>query len=265
MLRIIFILALFFPLAGNAQSMVSELIQSYSLKTSEENITAKIDQHIAQLEKQRLKANSEIDFLEYAFEQTHRKFLKSYIPYSQFNEVMETGRFDCLSATALFSIIFDRLAIHYQINETNYHIFLIVNTMKGDVLIETTDRFNGFVYQTEKIQARIEGYRKNEIATLNKNFYEYQANIFQEVSTTRLVGLLYFNQAVRLYNDRDLLACSKKLDEAIARHENPRTDELAVILIHSIRASNLSHEEKSAITTRYQKYIQKAHPVLASR
>lgn len=264
MLRIIFILALFFPLAGNGQSMVSELIQSYSLKTSEESITAKIDQHIAQLEKQRLK-KSEIEFLEFAFEQTHRKFLKSYIPYSQFNEVMETGRFDCLSATALFSIVFDRLAIEYQINETNYHIFLLVNTMEGDVLIETTDRFNGFVYQTEKIQARMETYRKNEIAAFNKNFYEYQANIFQEVSPTHLVGLLYFNQAVRLYNERDLLACSKKLDDAIARYENPRTDELAVILIHSIRASNLSQEEKSAITTRYQKYIQKARPVLASR
>lgn len=263
--RIFFILALMVPLAGNGQSILSGLMSSNAVTSSQEQIAAKVDRHVADLTKAKSKFDSEREFLEYVFQFTHRKMLKTYVAYTQFNELVETGKFDCLSATALFSVIFDRLNIDYQIQETNYHIFLLAETQNGKVLLETTDRLNGFVAHPEKIEQRIQAYRQNQLATENKNFYEYQADIFQPVSADRLVGLLYFNQAVRLYNQRDFIECGNKLDEAIARYETPRTDELAVILVHSINASNLAPAEKSKITTRYQKYVQKARPVLASR
>lgn len=265
MIRIFILLTLIVPLAGNGQSILSELINTNDVATSQAQIVAKVDRHVADLAKAKTKFDSDREFLAYVFQHTHRKMLKHYVAYTQFNELIETGKFDCLSATALFSVIFDRLQVAYQIQETNYHIFLLVETHEGKVLLETTDRLNGFVSNSEKIEQRIQTYRQNQIASENKNYYEYQANIFKEVSADRLVGLLYFNQAVRLYNQREFVACGKKLDEAIARYETPRTDELAVILVHSINASALPAEEKSRIVARYQKYVQKVRPVLASR
>jgi hypothetical protein len=265
MKRIVLCLLILMPFGTQAQYDLSGLINSSEFQTSEKAIQAKVDFHISDLS-QRKAGKSEMKFLEQVFSQTHRKLLKSYVPYTQFNELIETGRYDCLSATALFDVILDRLGFEHKIIETNYHIFLIVETAEGQVLLETTDRFNGFVSSPQKIASRIESYRQNRLTvSSDQKYYTFQVNIYQEVSPKKLVGLLYFNQAVRSYNNQQWIDCGEKLDNAIALYETTRAAELAVILVHSVNASSLSFETKQLIAARYQKYLDAVKPVLASR
>ena len=256
---------LLMALAGQSQSQLSDLIQSDGFTTSSTQIHTRLEKHLKDLKSRKEKFETDAAYLADVFDYTHRKLLRTYVPYSQFNELMERGRYDCLSATALFSVLFSELGFHYQIIETNYHIFMMVNTTQGPVLLETTDRFNGLVKGEDRITSRIEGYQQNQLLSSNKNFYTYQANIYQQVSADNLIGLLYFNQAVRHYNNQQLELCSEKLDAAMARYTNPRAEELAVILFHSVQASNLSAEVKSRMRDRYQKYLQSIRPVLAAR
>lgn len=181
------------------------------------------------------------------FTRTQKEFLHRYRQYANMDELAE-GEFDCLTATSLFAEILERAGFKYRIMETNYHIFLLVATSKGEVLIETTDRFQGFVTAPGTIARRIDEYRKEQPKeTGSKKNYEYSFNLYQEISNQQLAGLLYFNQAVAAYNDSNWLLCSERIIAAERHCDSPRIAALASVLLCTVSVSNLPEDEKRAV------------------
>ena len=172
------------------------------------------------------------------FRKVHATYLKKYEAYSGFTDLMETGAYDCLTATMLFSQIFSELHYEYTIIETNYHIFIQVKTVDGLVLLESTDRANGFVTDPSAMAKRIAGYRQlsPEPKHTSQVGYHYQCKLYQEVEAENLTGLLYFNQAVKAYNKEDWLACTKALSESFSNYPTDRALELEEILVLTLVA-----------------------------
>lgn len=162
-------------------------------------------------------------------------YLKNYEAQADFSSLLETGSYDCLTATALFSHVLSELKYDYRILETNYHIFLLVQSGEGEVLLETTDRVSGLLVDPGTIAKRIETYR-NLVASagIDKESYQYRCAIFREVTPDQLTGLLLFNQAVKAYNEGDWLTSAKRLEASAATHATERTDELGTILIQTL-------------------------------
>jgi hypothetical protein len=192
------------------------------------------------------KTTSDEKLLRKIFCRTHRIFLKHYVAYSDFENVFTSGQYDCLTATALFSEVLSELNFSYDIIETNYHIFLIVHTEQGDVLIETTDRYEGFVKGEEQIAKREEAYRKNDLsAEHSKKFqYHYSFNLYQKITGEKLAGLLYFNQAVKAFNQHNWLLSARMLEKAQELYPSPRCEELGTILILTVMESPLEEKIK---------------------
>ena len=183
---------------------------------------------------QELKCNkptSDITLLKKVFHRTQKVFLNKYASYADFSEIFNSGRYDCLTATSLFSVVLDELNFGYSIIETNYHIFLLVKTSKGEVLLETTDRFNGFVRNEKEIRQRIGGYRQGVTVgnTDNQNIYHYSCDLYREVNPSQLPGLLYYNQAVKAYNAGRLEKCGELLTRAKSIYDTPRINEFGSI------------------------------------
>src|SRR5690349_20425970 len=88
------------------------------------------------------------------FKKTQKEFLHRYDAMADMDE-LATGDFNCLTATSLFAEILTRAGFSFKIIETNYHIFLLTSTSSGEVLIETTDRFSGFITSPEEINQRM--------------------------------------------------------------------------------------------------------------
>jgi hypothetical protein len=111
-------------------------------------------------------------------------------PIKNFCELHSIG---CIAA--LFSHVLERLNFRYEIIETNYHIFLIVQTSRGEVLLETTDRWGGFVTDKDAIAKRTGDYRSNQLVSNDSDKkYQYSFKLYQAISPEKLTGLLYFNQ-----------------------------------------------------------------------
>jgi hypothetical protein len=257
------------PFLGNAQSieLLPELLASYPT-TQPQDITTKLTSFVTSLQDKRSK-HSEQDFLKLIFRESHRKFFKNYKPYTQFSEIFERGNYDCLSATSFLTLILEEFNFEFKIIETNYHIFLSVETNEGPVLLESTDRFGGIVKDPKQIDQRIATYRANTL-TVNpsesgKVHYRYNLNLYQLVKPEQLPGLLYFNQAVIAFNDKNLIECATKLNTASKIYESPRTCELAMLLIRSIVDSNMGEDEKTELVKPFVKYLQSKNSVLASR
>lgn len=214
-----------------------------------------------------IRANSEVELVRSVFKQAHKTFLKTYKQYSGFDELFETGTYDCLTATSLLSVLYQELGFSYELIETNYHIFLLVKTNQGEVLIESTDRYQGVVDDSGEMARRISMYRKNQIAIgqqENMEYHQFNLNLFQVVQPMQLAGLLYFNQAVVAYNSSNLSDCAVKLDRARKIYESPRTWEFAEILVETVIESSLGEEEKKNLIRPFLKYTRYSQ-VMASR
>lgn len=209
---------------------------------------------------------SEIQLLRKTFRKVHATFLKQYVAYSDVDRIFSSGQYDCLTATALFSYVLDHLNYSYEIIETNYHIFLVVYTAKGKILLETTDRFGGFVMDEAVISERMRSYQENQIPASSpaKFYYQYSFELNRKISSEKLVGLVYYNQAVRAFNQHDWITSSLLLERANALYASPRCEEFGPILIQSVLESSLTEELKTRCLVRLRNFWTKKSEIIAS-
>lgn len=267
MKRSIALLAFLIPLFAGAQS---SLLNELMATSCSGDVTA-ASENIREFEddlKNRKRGTSDFTFLKAIFTKTQQKFLKHYSQYTDLHEIFSTGKYDCLTATGLFSVLLSDLGFQYRIIETNYHIFLLVQTEKGEVLLETTDRFNGFVAGKDDIENRLGSYKKNLLtadAGAGKVYHTYHFSLYQDVHPNQLTGLLFYNQAVKAFNNKELLTSAELLNKSRALYDSPRVAELAVMITESVLDSNLSEDTKLLILKRYKNYWEQRSRLMAIR
>ncbi len=210
----------------------SDLLVRY-LETdgSDQNESAgeKIESLIAKLEAKGSKNDRQ--FLRNVFTTTHRQLLKDYRQYAGFGEIFDRGQYDCLTATALYSLILTRFGYKHTVVETNYHIFLLVETVDGQILMESTDPVEGFEYQAERIKLRMNSYSSSQNQG-NQN--PDRPHVFGEVSPEQLTGLLYYNQSVKALNNYQWEKANRLLSLAKRFYYSPRISEMEEVLYRSI-------------------------------
>ena len=200
------------------------------------------------------------------FRKIHSHFLKRYEALSDFDQLFTKGKYDCLTATALFSYALDEMGYDFKLVETNYHIFIMVKTKEGMVLLETTDRLGGFITDPTTIKERTGEYSKNWLASTKKNRiqYDYTFKLYQEVSPSRLAGLLMYNQAVKSYNLGDLQNCALLLGQAYELYASVRCEELGDILTQTLMQRNVTEEVRASCMAHLKSILMRREGTLAS-
>lgn len=149
---------------------------------------------------------TDAQFLEKVFYTVHRKKLGWYQNYVSFSEIFESKRYDCLTGTALYSLILDHFQIEHKLYEFDYHVLLIAKTDEGSFLFEATDPINGFVTDQQEIARRIAVYAVG--ADPNRKLkpignaldYTHSSHINNQISFSDLAGLQYYNLAIEAFN-----------------------------------------------------------------
>lgn len=205
------------------------------------------------------------DFLRFLFFKTHQKFMRHFAEYASFSETLSKGKYNCLTGTALYALLLDHFDIHYQIVETNYHIFLLVTTGEGKFLFEATDPQRGFVADAGEIEKRISQYRQNRLPEVisDKKYYRYNFNLYNEVSLDEMAGLLYYNRSVKAYNDHDLPFSIELLGNAQELYNSPRVTEFSTILLLTVIEGKLDKSTKADYLKDIQAIRRKQLPILA--
>ena len=228
------------------------------LQNKLENLVAKVN---------RTSGSNEIGRLRNLVDLTHRKMLRSYSTYPTLKEIA-AGKYDCLTATVFFSAVLEASGFRFSIIETNYHIFLMVHTTQGDVLLETTDRYRGVETDALQIEKRIGSYRHLLTASTapSQEVYQYTFDLYRQVHPAQLKGLLIFNEAVRAYNERNVALCGEKLLEASRIYHTPRIPELAAIVLQTLPFSKeMKDTDKDQLRTALMPLAGQAVLPIASR
>lgn len=215
---------------------------------SEDNRSAAIESFqgfVSKLEKKQTGLR-EKEFLQLVFTKTHQAYLKHYVAYASVDNLFTDGSYHCLTGTVLYSLILTELGIDHEVIETNYHIFLIAQTTEGEVLIETTDPASGFVDSPLEIEQRISSYKLQNLEASNAklSYYKFNTAIFNRVDLSEMKGLLYYNNAVDLFNQKKLKESVHFLVKANQYYSSSRIDEFSQILLLTLQQSSLEYAQK---------------------
>lgn len=261
-LTVIVFLIVATPVAANAAEPrpVSEVLERFLAALPEnQGYAAEIDDFVAKLDRKKRHFKTDQQFLQYIFAQVHQTHLKRFQPFAKLGDLFETGTYNCLTATILFSSLLDHYHIDHEVVETNYHIFILAHTSEGDVLIESTDARAGFVTSPEEIQERIAIYKKNSLHAPAEDlaYYRFSFSLFNHVSQNELVGLLYYNLSVEAFNQNRIREAVNYLSKAGERYVSPRIEAFSEILLVAVHESKLDNAEKHTLkkslqTTRYK-------------
>ncbi|MGE0587219.1 MAG: hypothetical protein AB7O48_01490 [Cyclobacteriaceae bacterium] len=235
---------------AQGEGQFTSYLQTSSLK-NEQFAQEKLGSLIAKLDEKERKSDRQ--FLRNVFNLTHRQVLKQYDQYATFGELFESGRYDCLTATALYSVVLTELGYTHTVIETNYHIFLLINSDEGQILMESTDPIGGFEFNQERITNRIAQYKKDaEVVLANQAASGYL--LFNEVSMNELTGLLYYNQCVKAFNNQQWMEAIKNLDLARKYYHSERIQEMEVLLMDVVATAELENAKESdeVSTSRFQ-------------
>ena len=194
-----------------------------------DSASSKFNKLRKKLEKDFSKFDKSEKFLKMIFYRSQLHLLYDYNQYASVEELIESGKFDCVSGSLLIASFLDFYGFDFKIIETSYHVFLLVDLGKRQILLESTDSFNGFISDKEEIALYLEEFKS---AARNNTFYLnpdqkvinslLKPSIYRTIDLQKLKGLEHFNKAIYYNNQKDLKKALEEAKKAESFYESDR-------------------------------------------
>lgn len=163
-----------------------------------------ISQFITEISEKVEKISDEGKKIKFLTAEVPKRFLKTYVSVTHFSTIFETGEYNCVSATALYALILDKLSIPYIIKETPNHVYLVAYPSSSGILIESTMPKNGYYMpKSKEVESIVELLMFNDLITEDEIKQNGHLSIFSKyfysdkvISLRELTGLQYFNEAL---------------------------------------------------------------------
>lgn len=161
--------------------------------------------------------------LKFIFDHVQTTFLKQYDLESGFSELFNSGHYNCLTATILYSLLLDDCGIKYSIKFMPGHVYLMVyDTDDAPYIYETTDPIGGFIELDKTVQDKaLQGLRVAQyINAGNKQgdkSNEFLDNYFVKLNNTEkkgLIGYQYVNMGVAFLTKQNYLDAYYSIEKA---------------------------------------------------
>lgn len=194
-------------------------------------------QLIADLDKKFDRKGTHLNVLRNIFEKSHQQLFKTYEQHSTFNDMLDEGKYDCVSASAALALLLDRYGFVYKVVETDYHVFIVVNHEENDIILESTLPIGGMITAPTEVASYLEGYKADEsvqLKSINQRLGAPKVDlsdnaIFRKVNLTQLAGLQYYNDAISLFNEQSFDKASTQLKKALKLYNSERIEGLKAL------------------------------------
>lgn len=170
----------------------------------------RIDEHINKLRAKKIQKKSLKKQIQTIYKITHAQFFRKYEMEAYFNNIFENGTYNCVTASALYALIFDAFDINYSIKETPSHVYLIADTSGQQTLIESTLPGSGVVTYNDKFKREFVEYLNTQkiisddefkTSTTQQLFKRYYTKD-KSINLYQLAAIQYYNKGVFLMLDQ---------------------------------------------------------------
>ena len=189
--------------------------------------------------------------IKWIYKKVHDEFFKKYELENHFDDVFEKGYYNCLSSTAIYSMILEELDIPYQINILPNHVNLTAYPNTHKILIESTDPITGYIsydrkfkedYVTHLIDFKLIEPKDIELKSVEAVFDEYYKTN-EAVNLKQLVGVQYYNDGLYLMNNEKLEASIEQFEKSIALYPSINTARI-LLSIYSKKLYNSDYADE---------------------
>jgi tetratricopeptide (TPR) repeat protein len=213
-----------------------------------ESYPSKIDRFLSDFKATNNKSGNTGKFLKKLYSAVHTTFFKKYAEDTYFNEIFSNGNYNCVTASALYSLILDRFDIPYIIKVSPNHAYIIADPDNTNFLIETTLPSNGIQVIDEKT-------KRNYVKYLNDNKIisdaEYQQktidSLFTQyftsdktISLKELAGIQYYNKSVFYLQSEKYKEALRYIEKAAILYPDPQIKYLQYDIL-----ANILYEENN--------------------
>jgi hypothetical protein len=147
----------------------------------------------------------------------HDFFLKKYENEIYFPSIFLNGYYNCVTASALYAMVFDQMQIPYKVMASFDHVYLIANPGEKSVVIETTNpSFEQAIFNGDFKLQYVNYLKDSKLISAadikNKSTDEIFEEKFKEVREAEfinIIGFQYYNKAIEKF----------KLDDATTAYE----------------------------------------------
>jgi len=154
------------------------------------DFTRKVSKDLQKIRMRKSKTKNDKVFIKYVFNFLHRNYLKEYHKTANFVQTIVSGKYNCVTGTALIGYFLEELGYECIYYETKTHVFLLTNLNNDDkLLVESTAFFSGGLIDDEK--------------KIAETFTDYQP--IATIRLIHLVGLQLYNEGVLAYEKQDYL------------------------------------------------------------
>ncbi len=138
------------------------------------------------------------------YKAVHREFLRVYKMQNSFSDIFERGEYNCVSSTALFAIVLDKMNIPFRIQEQPQHVYITAFPQQEAILIETTSPENGYLQISPALVQKYNKYLLNsKLITKEEYDNEPPDSIFAKhyytsagIDFEHMPGIQYANYAL---------------------------------------------------------------------
>lgn len=167
-----------------------------------------------------------------------------------FHEIIYNGVYNCVTATALYAIMLDRLDIPYNIKETPRHVYLIAFPKREQILMESTDPAQGYVYHNDDYKSMfVQNLRKSKLISeqefksqdINELFKKYYY-VDKDINLQQLISIHYSNNANTYFEKENIREFQEQIKKASFLYPCPRNSFLlltsTLLLLENVDYSN---------------------------
>lgn len=257
-------------MVGYLKKSNRETLLSLLLATSESITTVKykeINNRIASIEN---KLTSEVadkkkndKKIKIIYDQVHTLFLKKYEIDVRFDDIFLNGKYNCVTATALFALIFDRLNIPYEIKEEPTHVYLLAYPNANNIIVETTSPLFGYLSFDDRFKSNYINILKNQkiigASEIEKKTTEELFNTYyfknEKIDLQKLVGIHYTNDALFRGDKGDIKGAFHQMEKGVLLYPASKSQYLlAHFGIETLNKEKLQPKEKALLISKLSRY-----------
>nr|WP_299174996.1 hypothetical protein [uncultured Allomuricauda sp.] len=201
--------------------------------------------------------------VKFIFNKIHDRFFKKYELDAYFSDAFTSGKYNCVSGTALYAHAFDYLNVPYQIKETPTHVFIVAYPAEFNIYVETTlpGKAGSFAPSESLVRKAVDDLvelkliAKEQVNTVgyNKAYNDYFYGN-ENITKKDLIGIQYYNKAVFLLNDNNYSEAYENMSKSQLIYQNKKARLFnEAILAMLIEQASFKKVEDFSLLTEYAK------------
>ncbi|MFM1875659.1 MAG: hypothetical protein RL266_1396 [Bacteroidota bacterium] len=160
-------------------------------------------------------------YIDNIYQEVHNTLLRKYELQTSFDRIFSDGVYNCVTASALYALVFDELNIPYELKQLPTHVYIIAYP-EEQIVVESTNPRSGFYtldenykykYVNELIENKLISASEASIRSVQDLFNEHYFRD-KTIDFKQLLGLQYYNQGVYFMQNKEYRKAIKELEKA---------------------------------------------------